>query len=63
MTKKLSTQIIDDGELVDVELDIIFLSFYKKETGHSRITKRGVTRFLQKLIDSYKRNFTDSHYP
>lgn len=63
MTKKIFTQIIDDGELVDVELDTIFLSFYKKETGHSRITKRGVTRFLQKLIDSYKRSFTDSYYP
>lgn len=63
MTKKISTQIIDDGELIDIELDSFFLNFYKKETGHSRITKRGVTRFLQKLIDSYKRNFTDYYYP
>jgi hypothetical protein len=30
MTKKISTQIIDDGELVDIELDYAFLSFYKK---------------------------------
>ena len=60
MTKKISTQIIDDGELVDIELDYAFLSFYKKETGHSRITKRGVTKFLQNLFDSYRCRFTDS---
>lgn len=59
MTKKISTQVIDDGELVNIELDLSFLNFYKKETGHSRITKRGVTRFLQKLLNSYKRQFTE----
>lgn len=59
MTTKISTQIIDEGEVIDVELNADFLSFYKKETGHSRITKRGVTRFLQSLIDSYRRKFTE----
>jgi len=53
MTTKISTQIIDEGEIVDIELNTNFLNFYKKETGHSRITKRGVTKFLQRLIDSY----------
>lgn len=62
MTTKISTQIIDEGELVDIELDQIFLNFYKKETGHSRITKRGVTKFLQKLFNSYKKQFTE-YYP
>lgn len=62
MTKKLSTQIMDNGELVNIELDDVFLNFYKRETGHSRITKRGVTRFLQNLFDSYRRRLTDSYY-
>lgn len=59
MTTKISTQVIDEGEVVDIELDQVFLNFYKRETGHSRITKRGVTRFLQSLIDSYRRKFTE----
>jgi hypothetical protein len=62
MTTKISTQIIDEGEVIDVELNTDFLNFYKKETGHSRITKRGVTRFLQSLINSYRRKFTE-YYP
>ncbi len=59
MTKKISIQIIDEDEIVDIELDYFFLSFYKKETGHSKITKKGVTRYLQNILNSYKEKFTE----
>jgi hypothetical protein len=55
LKKPLVTQVEnDDGVIVEIELPTSFLNFYKKETGHSNITKKGVTRFLNNLIKQYK---------
>jgi hypothetical protein len=53
MTKPITTQLEENGQLIDIKLDVYFLEFYKKETGHSHITKRGVTRFLKHLLQIY----------
>jgi hypothetical protein len=49
MKQQITIQLND----VEIELDSQFLEFYKKETGHSVVTKRGVTRFLQRLFDLF----------
>ncbi len=56
MTKKtLTTQIQEeDGVVVEIELSTQFLDFYKKETGHSNITKKGVAKFLNNLIKAHQ---------
>lgn len=54
MTKFITTQIEEDGQLIDIELDAHFLNFYKKETGHANVTKKGVTKFLKRLIKIYQ---------
>ncbi len=55
MKPKLTvTHIEEDGTTVEIELSTEFLSFYKKETGHSHVTKKGVTRFLNNLIKTYQ---------
>lgn len=60
MTKSsITAEITVDGELLTIELPISFLEFYKKETGHSNITKKGVTRFLNRLIELYQCRFND----
>jgi hypothetical protein len=52
--KTVTTQIDDDGVSVEIELTASFLEFYKKETGHSTVTKKGVTKFLNHLIKAHK---------
>ena len=62
MTKKpLITQIEEDGVVVEIELSTQFLEFYKKETGHSNVTKKGVSKFLNRLIQSYKDRIKKSY--
>ena len=47
----ITTAVVEeDGNIVEIELSQQFLEFYKKETGHSSITKKGITRFLNRLI-------------
>lgn len=60
MIKTFTTQLEDNGETIEIVLDSNFLEFYKKETGHTNVTKKGVTRFLNSLIKFYQRNITDS---
>lgn len=56
MIKKstIVTQIEEDGVIVELELSSQFLEFYKKETGHSTVTKKGITSFLNRLIKAYQ---------
>jgi hypothetical protein len=56
MRKKLVTaEIEEEGKTIVIELPITFLEFYKKETGHTNITKKGVTRFINNLIKLYSK--------
>ena len=61
MTKQrrptIIAQVEEDGVMVNIELPPLFLEFYKKETGHARVTKKGVTRFLNRLIETYEARF------
>ncbi len=44
----------DDVTVVQIEVDKPFVEFYKKETGRSRVTQKGLSQFIQHLIDSHK---------
>ena len=57
-SKKLPKKIVkvreDDVTVVEVEIDPAFITFYKKETGRNRITDKGLSEFVQHLVDSHK---------
>lgn len=53
----MKTQIEEEGVFVDIELSQQFLDFYKKETGHSHITKKGITNFLKNLTKRFMENY------
>ena len=60
MSKTPFTAIIEeDGVMIELQLDTNFLNFYKKETGHKHVTKRGVAKFLQHLIKYYQGRFKE----
>lgn len=48
--KPILTQVEDEGVIIEIELPSRFIDFYKKETGHSNITKKGIAKFLNNLI-------------
>ena len=50
-----TTEIEEDGNIIEIELTQQFIEFYKKETCHSSITKKGITRFLNKLIELHQK--------
>ena len=59
--KKLTDKVViqardEDGSVINIEVDSHFIEFYKKETGHSHVTKKGVTKFLNRLIELHKHN-------
>jgi hypothetical protein len=37
--------------VVEVEVENKFIEFYKKETGHSHVTKKGLSKFLNHLVE------------
>lgn len=41
----------ESGTPIDIELDKGLIDFYKHETGKSRVTKRGITKFFQHLLE------------
>jgi hypothetical protein len=54
MTKlPMTIQLEEDGNVININLTNAFLDFYKKETNHNRITKKGVTKFLKNLLDKF----------
>lgn len=59
MPKSFTTQIEEDGEVINVELDRQFIAFYKKETGHSTVTKQGVAKFVKRLIEVYQKGIKE----
>jgi sucrose-6-phosphate hydrolase SacC (GH32 family) len=58
--KKLKKQTIevreDDVTVVQIEVDKPLIEFYKKETGRSHITKKGLSSFINHLIKLHKSN-------
>ena len=40
----------DDVTVVEIEIEKSFIDFYKKETGHSRVTEKGLSAFVNNLI-------------
>jgi len=53
--KKSPKKIIDvkeDGSTtIQLELENSFLEFYKKETGHQHVTVKGLSKFINHLIE------------
>lgn len=46
---KLVTIKIDDED-VEIDVDQSMLSFYKKETNHKKVTKKGLIKFLSNIV-------------
>ena len=44
----------DDVTVVQIEIDKPFIEFYKKETGRSRVSQKGLSHFIQHLVDAHK---------
>ena len=50
-SKKVVIQVRDnDGAITEVEIDGKFIEFYKKETNHSKVSIKGLSKFLNHLI-------------
>ena len=52
--KPIVAQIEEEGVVIAIELSPSFLDFYRKETGHSNITKKRVAKFLNHLIELHQ---------
>lgn len=44
----------DDVTVVQIEVEKPLIDFYKKETGRSRVTQKGLSQFIQHLVDSHR---------
>jgi hypothetical protein len=44
----------DETTIVELELAQHFLEFYKKETGHSKITQKGLSKFVNHLVELHR---------
>jgi predicted transcriptional regulator len=51
MSKIITIVESENGNVVHIELDDELINFYKHETGKCRVTKNGITKFFQHLID------------
>ena len=47
--KKHVVKVQEDEQEVRLEVDKNFIDFYKKETGHQRVTDSGLSKFIQRL--------------
>lgn len=51
-TKKFIVQIRNgDNDAIDIEIDQKFIDFYKKETCRNKVTLKGISKFLNHLIE------------
>jgi hypothetical protein len=48
--KTYTIEIVEDNELVKIEIDRNTAEHYKKETGHKRVTKRGLSKYIKGLM-------------
>jgi len=58
--KTSKKRIIDVREnemtVVQIEVDKPLIDFYKKETGRSRVTQKGLSQFVQHLVEIHQMN-------
>lgn len=40
--------------VIQIEIDKPLIDFYKKETGRSRVTQKGLSNFINHLVDSHR---------
>ena len=45
----------DDVTVVRIEIDKPFIEFYKKETGRSYVTQKGLSDFVNNLVKIYNK--------
>jgi len=46
------TIVISDGEeKTEIELDLKMLDFYKKETGKTKVTEKGLIKFFSNILN------------
>ena len=45
----------DEITITDLELDDNYLKFYKKETGRTHVTQKGLSKFINRLISLFHR--------
>jgi hypothetical protein len=54
---KTKTYIIEvkdsDGQLVPLIVESYLVEFYRKETGHRRVTNNGLSKFVNHLIELF----------
>ena len=53
--KKHVIEIQEDEQLVQIELEEYFIDFYRKETGHRRVTNDGLCQFINRLKNLFCR--------
>jgi hypothetical protein len=46
----MTIYIVNEEEKIPIEIDENYLEFYRKETGKKHITKKGLLKFIKKLI-------------
>ena len=44
----------DEVTTIQIEVDKSLIEFYKKETGHSRVSAKGLSDFINNLIKIHK---------
>jgi len=44
----------DEVTVIQIEVDKPLIDFYKKETGRSRVTQKGLSQFINHLVDSHR---------
>jgi len=58
--KTSKKRIIDVREnemsVIQIEVDRPLIDFYKKETGRSRVTQKGLSQFVQHLVEIHQMN-------
>lgn len=44
----------DEVTVIQIEVDKPLIDFYKKETGRSHVTEKGLSNFVNHLVDSHR---------
>lgn len=44
----------DDVTVIQIEVSDTFIEFYKKETGHRHVTQKGLSKFLNHLVEIHR---------
>lgn len=52
--KRIVEVMENDMTTIKIEVDQHFLEFYKKETGRTHITQKGLSKFINRLVELHK---------